>query len=133
MTTTQTPPNDTTTAAIAWFEIPVKDFQRARSFYEGLLDVELREESMGPARMAIFPGRCDATGGCLVTMPDYEPSQSGSVVYLRTKGDLQAQLDRAPQLGGSVLWPKTALPEGMGFFAQIRDCEGNRVGLFSMQ
>jgi predicted enzyme related to lactoylglutathione lyase len=29
------------------------------------------------------------------------------------------------------LVPKTALPDGMGFYAQIRDSEGNRVGLYS--
>ena len=78
----------------------MKDFKLARSFYQSLLDVELREASMGGARMAIFPGSCEQTGGCLVVMPDYEPSQNGSVVYLRTPGDLQTQLDRAPELGG---------------------------------
>lgn len=130
-TATSTTSHDNATAAIAWFEIPVKDFQRARSFYERLLDVQLRDETMGAARMAVFPGPCEQTGGCLVAIADYEPSQNGSVVYLRTPGDLQTQLDLAPELGGAVLWPKTALPEGMGFFAQIRDCEGNRVGLYS--
>jgi hypothetical protein len=30
-----------------------------------------------------------------------------------------------------VLVPRTALPDEIGFFAQIRDSEGNRVGLFS--
>jgi predicted enzyme related to lactoylglutathione lyase len=29
--------------------------------------------------------------------------------------------------------PRTELPDGIGFFAQIRDSEGNRVGLFSPQ
>ena len=30
-----------------------------------------------------------------------------------------------------MVLPLTELPDGMGVFAQIRDCEGNRVGLFS--
>jgi hypothetical protein len=139
MTTTQTPQattdslatTSTNYAVTAWFEIPVQDFERAKRFYEQLMDVELREERMGPALMGIFPGPRDQTSGCIVAMEGYEPSLSGSVVYLTIHGDLQEQLDRAPALGGAVMWPKTALPEGMGFFAQIRDSEGNRVGLYS--
>lgn len=133
-TTTQetktTGKQDLAGAVIAWFEIPVRDFERAKRFYEQLLGVELREETMADARMGIFPGWSEHAGGAIVAMPEYEPSQNGSVVYLHTNGDLQRQLDLAPSLGGAVLWPKTALP-GCGFFAQIRDIEGNRVGLYS--
>ena len=32
-------------------------------------------------------------------------------------------------MGGAVLAPKTALPAGMGHFAQIADSEGNYIGL----
>ncbi len=39
---------------------------------------------------------------------------------------------RVEQAGGAVLLPRTELPDGMGVFAQIRDSEGNRVGLYSM-
>jgi predicted enzyme related to lactoylglutathione lyase len=35
-------------------------------------------------------------------------------------------------VGGNVTIPKTELPEGMGYFAQFIDSEGNRVGLHSM-
>lgn len=117
-------------AVIAWFEIPVRDYARAKRFYEELLGVELEEHTMGEARMAMFPSWSGHTGGAIVAMPEYEPSLNGSVVYLHTNGDLQRQLDLAPSLGGAVLWPKTALPDN-GFFAQIRDIEGNRVGLYS--
>jgi hypothetical protein len=40
-------------------------------------------------------------------------------------------LDRAERSGADTLVSRTALPPGMGFFAQFRDCEGNRVGLWS--
>jgi predicted enzyme related to lactoylglutathione lyase len=131
ITNEPTAATQTNYAVTAWFEIPVQDFERARRFYERLMDVELREERMGPALMGVFPGPRDQTSGCIVAMEGYEPSLSGTVVYLTIHGDLQEQLDRAPTLGGAVMWPKTALPEGMGFFAQIRDSEGNRVGLYS--
>ena len=41
------------------------------------------------------------------------------------------QADR--RAGGKVALPKTALPEGLGFFAHIIDSEGNRVGLHALQ
>lgn len=119
------------TLVSAWFEIPVLDFERARRFYEALLGVQLREERMGPSHMAIFPSTTCASGGCLCAMEGYAPSTQGSVVYLTTSNDVQQHLDRAVALGGAVLWPRTELPEGMGVYAQIRDCEGNRVGLYS--
>jgi len=132
-TTNTTADLDVTTSPISWFEIPATDFARARAFYERLLDIELREERMGPAHLGVFPGSGPQMGGCIAVLPDYQPSSNGSIVYLRTAGDLQNQLDRAQQLGGAVLLPKTELPEDMGFYAHIRDCEGNRIGLHSMQ
>jgi predicted enzyme related to lactoylglutathione lyase len=45
--------------------------------------------------------------------------------------DLRPVLDRAQAHGGDTLVERTALPAGMGYFAQLRDCEGNRVGLWS--
>jgi len=117
--------------ASAWFEIPVSDFARARRFYEALLGVSLRENRMGPAHMGIFPAQTQLAGGCICAMDGYAPSQTGTIVYLSTLGDLQQQLERVSGLGGGVLLPKTALPDCMGFYAQIRDSEGNRVGLYS--
>ncbi len=134
MSATQTAPHDPSTTDAAqvspWFEIPVLDFARARDFYEQLLDAELREEVMGPARMAIFPSTTCSSGGCLCALEGYAPSEQGSVVYLTMANDAPRHLERAVALGGAVLWPKTELPQGMGYFAQIRDCEGNRVGLY---
>ena len=54
------------------------------------------------------------------------------VVYLNADPQLAQVLARVPKAGGEVLLPRTALPDGMGYFAQIRDTEGNRVGLHAM-
>ena len=56
---------------------------------------------------------------------------AGTMVYLSANPDLSAVLGRVEKAGGSVLVPKTDIGENMGFFAIIRDCEGNRVGLHS--
>ncbi|MEW6050149.1 MAG: VOC family protein [Candidatus Zixiibacteriota bacterium] len=43
--------------------------------------------------------------------------------------DLQAYLDKAVKLGGSVVVPPTPIP-GVGAFAMFKDLDGNCLGLF---
>jgi predicted enzyme related to lactoylglutathione lyase len=49
-------------------------------------------------------------------------------VYLHAPA-IDAWLERVPAAGGRIVTGKTALPQGMGYFAHILDSEGNRVGL----
>jgi hypothetical protein len=116
----------------AWFEIPTEDLDRAQRFYERVLEQPLQRENFGGSALAVFPygGKPNASGA-LVAMEDCRPSVQGSIVYLSVD-DLRPVLERAQNNGGDTLVPRTALPEGMGFFAQFRDCEGNRVGLWSL-
>jgi uncharacterized protein len=115
----------------AWFEIPTDDLDRAQRFYETVLNQSLRREDFGGGTMAVFPygGKPNASGA-LVAMEDCRPSVQGSIVYLSVE-NLSPVLERAEQNGGDTLVPRTALPAGMGFFAQFRDTEGNRIGLWS--
>jgi predicted enzyme related to lactoylglutathione lyase len=132
MSETQTPPSH----AIHWFEIPVRDLDRAQRFYETLFHRPLRREAMGPeTTLAIFeyaPGT--SVGGCLYAGTKAPaPTTNGTVVYLNAEPSLNAVLARLPEAGGKLLVPRTELPEGMGAFAHIEDSEGNRVGLHSMK
>lgn len=117
-------------AVPAWFEIPARDLERAVGFYEKLLATSLNREEMGPMKMAVFPHQKPQPTGAVVAADGYEPSQSGTVVYL-SLDDIRPALARVEKAGGKVLLPLTNLPDGMGVFAQLRDSEGNRVGLFS--
>jgi predicted enzyme related to lactoylglutathione lyase len=115
----------------AWFEIPADDLDRAQRFYETILAQPLRRERFGGADMAVFPrGDKPNATGALIQMEDCRPSVQGSIVYLSVD-DLTPVLERAQAHGGDTLVCRTALPPGMGFFAQLRDSEGNRVGLWS--
>lgn len=118
-------------SSINWYEIPVTDMTRARAFYEAVFNVELKRELVDPMDMAIFPGGRYAGGvtGCLVSGPGHVPGAGGSLVYLDAAPDLDALLERVPANGGRVVFPKTRLPNGLGFFAHIADTEGNRVGV----
>jgi uncharacterized protein len=117
----------------AWFEIPSADFERAIRFYESILGLKLMREHMGPMQMGVFPHQPPQASGCVVHAEGYRPAEQGTVVYLSLSADLNGPLARVEKAGGQVLLGKTALPDHMGYFAQFRDSEGNRVGLFSQE
>lgn len=115
----------------AWFEIPTADLDRAQRFYEAALGQPLARDRFAGVDMAVLRGGDKPhSSGALVAMDGLAPSTDGSVVYIGVD-DLAPVLGRVAGLGGAVLVPRTELPSGIGFFAQFRDSEGNRVGLFS--
>lgn len=114
----------------AWFEIPSRDFDRAVRFYETVLDAQLHREEMDGMRLGVFPHTKPQPTGAVIRAEGYEPNAQGTVVYLAVD-DIRPVLDRVPGAGGAVTLPLTPLPEGRGVFAQIKDTEGNRVGVFS--
>jgi uncharacterized protein len=121
--------------AINWFEIPVADLDRAMKFYAALSGKALRREAFGQPgeEMAVFvTDGPEAVAGALVKSPSAQPTAQGTVIYLNAAPSIQAWLDRVKTAGGSIVIDKTALPPGMGFFAQIIDTEGNRVGLHAL-
>ncbi len=119
--------------AINWFEIPAKDFERAKSFYEQVTDATFETvemEDMGMT-MAFFPADWEnGTGGSIVFGPGNEPSEKGLLIYLNGGDDLAAPLSRVEKAGGKVIVPKTSLGE-YGFMGQFIDTEGNRVAFHS--
>ena len=121
----------TPTHALTWFEIPVRDLDRAQRFYEEVLQRSLAREAMGPGiTLAVFPhAQGQGAGGCLKASTDVEPAGHGTIVYLDAGPMLDATAARVASAGGRVVQPRIDLPEGMGAFVHIEDPEGNRVGL----
>ena len=116
-----------------WFEIPVKDLDRAVKFYEKVFDVKLSPEEMGGMKMALFPFTQDAPGaaGALIKGESYEPSHAGTVVYFSVE-DIPETLRRITANGGKTVMPKTGIGQ-YGFIAQYEDTEGNRLAIHSMK
>ena len=121
--------------AVNWFEMPVNDINRAKEFYAKVFDVEFFEREFFGTKMAFFPGDMDAPNisGALVQGETYVPSKEGSMVYFHCPQDVNIQLERIRENGGTVINEKTDLGEDMGFIAHFIDTEGNRVGLHSMK
>ena len=114
-----------------WFEIPVTDMDRAKSFYENILGIELAVNEMDESLMAWFPGGPEHPGstGTLMKSEGYTPSYHGSVVYLSVE-DIEGTLGKIADNGGKAVVPKTSIGE-YGFIAHFEDSEGNRIALHS--
>jgi uncharacterized protein len=118
---------------VVWFELPVTNLDRATQFYETVFDTKMATDQRFPG-IAIFPRRHEtATTGALAVAHDAKiegrPSTDGAVVYLNCDGELDAVLKRAKAAGGELLQEVAQLPGEMGWIAQFRDLDGNRVGL----
>lgn len=117
---------------INWIEIPVVDLDRARAFYQAILDVELQVMNIGPINYAMFPTEDRFNAGALAQGEGYIPSASGIAVYLDGGNDLDIILRRVAPAGGKVILAKTYFGPEAGFSALFIDTEGNRIGLQNM-
>lgn len=118
---------------IHWIEIPTKDLDKARSFYEKVLQVDLEVLPLGPVKYALFPTEDRYNTGALVQGEGYEPSPQGTIVYLDGSGGIDQMLGRVVQAGGRILLSKTFLSPEAGFIGYFLDTDGNKIGLQSME
>ncbi len=120
-------------SSINWFEIPVKDFNRAKAFYSTLLGADIQEMPHPTYKYGILPGDMQngVTGG-IVEGDGFEPSMTGTLIYLNGGDDLSVPLSKVEAAGGKILLPKTSIG-GNGFMAHIADTEGNKIALHSMK
>jgi len=117
----------TVTSTITWFEIPATNFGRAVRFYETIFANPLQHLADWP-NMAIFPYQRPGISGAVVGGEDRRPSTDGVVIYLNCEGRIDAVLGRVEKAGGAIVEAKNHIPN-VGWVAQIRDSEGNRIGL----
>jgi hypothetical protein len=116
---------------VVWFDIPVRDIDRAVRFYSAVLGMPLKKEQAGPgAAIAVLPHTEGAIGGSLVQNMDARPSESGPLLYLNTRGRLDEALNAVEKHGGKVLAERHSIAP-FGFRAIVLDSEGNRIALHS--
>jgi len=134
MTATTTPAATAATVnAISWFEIPCADLDRGQAFYEQVLGRPMQRMDFGGNPLAVFAYDRPATGGCLVSGPQRRSTDAAGVrIYLDCAPSVDAALARVAPAGGEVVDGCTALPQGMGYIAHVRDLDGNVVGLHAL-
>jgi predicted enzyme related to lactoylglutathione lyase len=117
---------------INWAEIPVTDFNRARTFYSTILSIDITEVEMMGTTMGLFPNDGSNVSGAIVKGENYTPSDKGVLLYLNGGNDLNAFLAKVEPAGGKVLVPKTEISPEFGYFAVFADCEGNTMAFHSI-
>jgi predicted enzyme related to lactoylglutathione lyase len=118
---------------VGWVEIPVTDMDRAREFYEQVFNIAISIHDLGGLVMGWFPYADGVKGisGSLVKHEMYQPSEHAGVLIYFTCKDVAEEVARVAAAGGEVLRKKTAIGDGHGYMALIKDTEGNRIGLHS--
>lgn len=128
---------DEQTNVLTWFEIPVVDIDRAKTFYETILDIKMVKKGDGADEGIFFPSNpnvVQATSGrvtgVLAKSTKNTPSSNGTVVYINASPTIQAVLNKVEPSGGKIVEPKAKFGP-VGFIAIILDSEGNKIGLHS--
>ena len=122
--------------AVSWFEIYVDDLERAKKFYEKVLDIQL-DEMLDPTesgtQMASFPMHMDKpyASGALVKMEGFKPGSNSTIVYFDSE-DCSIEEKRVSESGGKIFQGKTEIGE-YGFMSLCLDTEGNTFGIHSMK
>ena len=117
---------------VGWFEIPVKDMDRAILFYNHVFEITLAKQDFGGLAMAWFPWDASGkgAGGSLIQGDNYKPSHEGTLVYFSSV-DVEKEINRVEEAGGKVLQQKTEISPDIGYMALFEDTEGNRIALHS--
>jgi len=114
---------------VAFFEIISANAERARAFYTELFGwtAEADPEMGGYALVDTGAGEGAIGGGI---GPSSAPGDTGVKIYMRVE-DLEACLEQAEKLGGTVVVPPHDLPGDAGRTAIFTDPDGNKVGLWA--
>lgn len=125
---------------ICWFEIYVKDMERAKKFYNAVLGTNFidstgPDEASGDMKMAFFsPMENQGVSGALIEMQGTKEGDGACVntmVYFPCN-DCSIEESRISAAGGQVNRSKFSIGE-FGFCSICVDSEGNPFGLFSME
>lgn len=130
---------------VIWFEIPVLNFERAIRFYTQVLDISIERKKFLEKEHGLFNLDKSAVKGVLLEKENHQPG-AGIVLFFYVL-DLSESLSRVVELGGKIEINKTLLKQksengnltiksnmiggDIGYYAEIIDCEGNRICLYA--
>jgi predicted enzyme related to lactoylglutathione lyase len=110
---------------IVHIEIPAHDREVSASFYAALFGWEMQHHpEMQYTTFAAAPG----PGGGLATIDGDNVKQGQLLIHVGTD-DVDASLNKAVELGGTIVIPKSEIP-GIGWFGVFADPVGNRIAVY---
>ena len=112
-------------ALIGHVEIPVKDLEKSKEFFDSLFGWDLKPFGNG---YFLFNSHIGTTVG----LKKVEELVSGNTTIFHVNvEDIDLYLKKAEELGGKVARQKTVIPV-FGYYALINDINGNTIGLFQV-
>ena len=116
-----------------WFEIYVQEMNRAKKFYESVLQGKLEKLDSPGMDMWAFAMEMNASGasGALVKMQGVPSGGNSTLVYFGCE-DCAVEEGRVTKSGGRIHKNKFSIGQ-YGFISLVIDSEGNMFGLHSMK
>jgi len=117
-----------------WVEIPVIDIARAMKFYQTVFELsETEVVDDGVRKTATFFGGAEGQPGISLNQTkNFTPGEKGIYVYFDAGEDLSDHLSRIEPAGGHIVEGKTSMGSA-GFYASVKDTEGNLFALYSFK
>jgi len=112
-----------------WFDIPVKNLDRAATFYRSVLGIDVVKQEMEGGAFC-FLAHDQGNGGCLVPNAEAVTSTGGILVYMNVDKRIRDAVANVEKLGGKILSPVHGIGPH-GFVAEVLDSEGNKIALHS--
>ncbi|BFM07927.1 VOC family protein [Halioxenophilus aromaticivorans] len=124
--------------AVCWFEIYVDDMERAKAFYEQVLEVELTRldvpgeggDCPQPEMWAFPMGQRPGASGALCKMKGVSAGGNSTLVYFDTE-DCSKPGAKVEAAGGKLQVPKMSIGDH-GHICVAEDTEGNMIGFHSL-
>lgn len=114
------PPNP-----VVWSEIPVRDLEKATTFYAAVTGMNMVRDENGPQPIVFFSGDRGVSGH----LYEGKPAQgNGPTIHLAAKGSIDEMKTRVSQAGGAFVAGPIPVPDGR--FIYCTDPDGNSIGLF---
>lgn len=105
-------------------EFPADDVERAKSFYASVFGWEFREMDGFEGYYLYSAGPGDLGGGIGIRGRNAPDAVRNYIAV----DDVDAAVEKSRAAGGSVTVPKTDI--GVGWYAAVKDPEGNEIGLY---
>ena len=114
---------------IVHIEIPVKDLQKAKEFYEAVFNWKV-EIDTGMPGYGFFTTGEEGVGGAF---DQSDKTAKGEIMLHIQTDDIPKTLEKINAKGGKTIREKTEISKEYGFYAIFEDIFGNVLGLWSQK
>ena len=117
---------------VVYFELPAEDMSRAKKFYSSAFGWEMKD--MDEDYTSVLCAESDeymhsVEKGAITGGIQKKGARAVAPTVVIQVDDIDQAINNLEKAGGKIIVPKDEM-NGMGWYAQFNDPEGNRIGLF---